>query len=627
MGKRATGHRAKAARSANAALAPRRQGHRDDRNPAGKRPADPESIEALHLAGLINYQQGRNAEALRLIGKALQTRPDSASALANYGMVLGALKRHEEALATFDRVLTKGAGDAVLHYNRGNALKNLGRDDEALASYERALSLDPGLIEAYWNRGNAFGALDRYDDAIASYDVALLLAPQCTGVRVNRANAAMQLDRLDEALRTVEGALAHEPDSVAGLNIRGRILARLHRYEEAVASHDAALKLAPNDAEAISNRGAALAELGRFEDAFASYQEALRIDPDCEAAYLKQGNTCAALNRMREALANYAAVLARSPQHAEARFNESLARLCVGDFRNGWTAYEHRWRHAKFAAQRPNFPRPTWRGETSVAGKTILLCAEQGMGDAIQFVRYAPMVAALGAKVLVGVHRPLAGLLASVPGVSQVIADSATLPDFDLYCMLLSLPFVFGTELATIPSQVPYIRPDPSRIEQWRARVPNNGRLRVGICWAGSTAHVADRRRSIPLDQFATLLSVPGVDFVSLQKDVTASQATVLTNHGVTQLGQDFQDFSDTAAAIALIDLVITVDTSVAHLAGAMGKAVGMLVAFSPDWRWMLDRTDTPWYPTMRLFRQSALGDWRAPLARLHADLMGVARP
>jgi tetratricopeptide (TPR) repeat protein len=625
MGKRATGHRAKAACSAN--VAPRRLEHRDDRNPAGKRLTDPGSVEALHLAGLIEYQQGRNAEALRLIGKALQTRPDSAPALANYGMVLGALKRHEEALATFDRVLAKGAGDAVLHYNRGNALKYLGRDNEALASYERALSLDPGLMEAYWNSGNAFAALNRYEDAIAIYDIALLLAPQCSDVCVKRANAAMQLGRLDEALRAAEAALANAPDSVDALNIHGRILARLHRYEAALASYDAALKLAPNDAEAHSNRGAALFELGRFDLAFASYKEALHIDPDFVSAYLNQGNAYAALNRLPEALANYAAVLAREPQHADANFNESLARLCLGDFRNGWAKYENRWRQAKFAAGRPNFPRPIWRGETAITGKTILLCAEQGMGDAIQFVRYAPLVAALGANVLLGVYRPLAGLMASVPGVSAVIADGATLPDFDLYCMLLSLPFVFGTELATIPSQVPYIRPDPSRIEQWRARVPNNGRLRVGICWAGSTAHVADRRRSIPLDQFTTLLSVPGIDFVSLQKDVGVQQAVVLRNHDVTQLGDDFRDFADTAAVIALLDLVITVDTSVAHLAGAMGKAVGMLVAFSPDWRWMLDRTDTPWYPTMRLFRQSALGDWHGPLARLRAELTGVAQP
>ena len=625
MGKRATVHHAKAARSADAA--PRRQGHRDDRNPAAKRPADPESVEALHLAGLVEYQQGRNAEALRLIGKALQTRPDSASALANYGMVLGALERHEEALASFDRVLANGADDAILHCNRGNALKNLGRDNEALASYERALSLDPGLIEAYWNSGNAFVALNRYDEAIASYDIALLLAPQSTAIRVKRASTAMQLDRLDEALRTAASALAGDPHDIAALNIRGRILARLHRYEEAIESYDAALQAAPEDAETLSNRGAALAELGRFDDAFASYQAALRIDPEFVPAYLKQGNTCVTLNRMSEALANYEAALARDPQHADAQFNEALARLCVGDFRTGWAKYERRWRHPKFAARRVSFPRPIWRGETAIAGKTILLCAEQGMGDAIQFARYAPMVAALGAKVLLGVYRPLVGLLASVPGVSAVIADGETLPDFDLYCMLLSLPLAFRTELATIPSQVPYIRPDQALIEEWRPRVPNNGRLRVGVCWAGSTAHVADRRRSIPLDQFATLLAVPGIDFVSLQKDVDVPQAVVLRNLGVTQLGDDFRDFADTAAVVALLDLVITVDTSVAHLAGAMGKAVGMLVAFSPDWRWMLDRTDTPWYPTMRLFRQSAIGDWRGPLARLRAELMGVARP
>ncbi len=225
----------------------------------------------------------------------------------------------------------------------------------------------------------------------------------------------------------------------------------------------------------------------------------------------------------------------------------------------------------------PKFPRPVWRGDQDLSGKTILLCAEQGMGDAIQFVRYAPLIAARGAKVLVGVHRPLAAVLTCVPGVAQVIADGESLPDFDLYCPLLSLPLAFGTELATIPSTVPYIRPQPDRMARWQGRVPQNGRLRVGVCWAGTSLHPGDRRRSIPIETFAKIMSVGGVDFVSLQKDVSDTQAQILKSTAFFSSARTFADFADTAAVIAMLDLVISVDTSVAHLAGAMGKAIGVL--------------------------------------------------
>jgi len=324
---------------------------------------------------------------------------------------------------------------------------------------------------------------------------------------------------------------------------------------------------------------------------------------------------------LEEALGCYTDVVARDPQHAVANFNEALARLALGDFRGGWPKYEYRWARPEYAPHRPNYPRPLWDGETDLRGKTILLCAEQGMGDSIQFIRYAPMLAALGAKVLFGVHRPLAALMTSVPGLSQIIPDGETLPHFDLYCSLLSLPLLFETELATIPSYGPYIRADAGRIARWRERVPQNGRLRVGICWAGTAAHHNDHRRSIPLESFAPLLSQSGIDFISLQKDVSEPQAAILERHRVARLGQDFGDFADTAAVVAMLDLVIAVDTSVAHLAGAVGKAVALLVPFAPDFRWLLERTDSPWYPTMRLFRQSAIGDWSGPLERLHREL------
>jgi hypothetical protein len=252
--------------------------------------------------------------------------------------------------------------------------------------------------------------------------------------------------------------------------------------------------------------------------------------------------------------------------------------------------------------------------------------AEQGMGDLIQFARYVPLVAARGAKVLLGVHRPLAELMTGLAGVSEVIASGGMVPEFDLYCPMLSLPMAFGTELTTIPADVPYIRPPQRHIAKWRGRLPDSGRLRVGICWAGTKAHMNDRNRSMTLDRFAALFSVANLDFISLQKDLGDVDRAMLRGYGVIDLGQEFQDFADTAAAMAMLDLIVSVDTSVAHLAGAMGKAVAVLIPFAPDFRWQLDRTDSPWYPTMRLFRQSAIGDWDAPLECVRQELSVVAR-
>lgn len=588
--------------------------------------ADPHHFDALHLSGVLKHQQGRSVDALRLVAAALKAKPGSADALVSYGVILEALKRHEEALASFDRALAERAGDAALHYNRGNALKGLGRHMEALASYDQALVLAPDLAVAHHNLGSTYATLERNEEALASYDRVLSLTLQRAGIKIEGGISPAAAEWSDRSPEKVYKALAADPDSADVLNNRGKVLIRLKRHQEAVGSFDMTLALRPGQADAHCYRGAALSEIGRFDEALADFARALRIKPNFVDAHLKRGNALVQINRMDEALRSYTDALAIEPENPDANFNEALTRLCLGDFRRGWQKYEYRWERPQFAKDRPIYPRPMWRGENVLQGKTILLVAEQGLGDAIQFARYAPLVAAQGAKVLLGVRPALKALMATVPGVSQVFGGGETLPDFDLYCPLLSLPLAFGTELATIPSTVPYIRPLDERIAKWRGRVPANGRLRVGICWAGTSDHLNDRNRTIPLERFATILSVSGLDFVSLQKDVSTEQLAILSEHNVVQLGREFEDFADTAAVVAMLDLIIAVDTSVAHLAGAMGKAVALLVPFSPDFRWMLDRTDTPWYPTMRLFRQSAIGDWGSPLERLRQELAAVAR-
>jgi hypothetical protein len=377
---------------------------------------------------------------------------------------------------------------------------------------------------------------------------------------------------------------------------------------------------------AITDRGVALAEMERFDEALTAHERALAIEPHVLGARVNRGNALLKLGRLNEALDNYTAALAIEPDNADANFNAAVTRLCQGDLRQGFKQYEYRWQTKALRSLRPDYPQPMWNGERNLHGKTVLLLHEQGLGDALQFVRYAPLVAALGARVLLAVPSPLKLLMASLPGDPLVLTDGQPVPDFDLYCPLMSLPLAFGTELATVPASIPYLRPYQERLDKWRARLPDNGRLRIGLCWAGSKGHMNDRSRSIPLQHFARLLSVPGLDFISVQKDVSDADAAILRERGVAQLGRDFEDFCDTAAVVAMLDLVITVDTSVAHLAGAMGNAVALLVAFSPDWRWMLNRTDSPWYPTVRLFRQTSIGDWDGALARLRQELADLSR-
>jgi tetratricopeptide (TPR) repeat protein len=408
------------------------------------------------------------------------------------------------------------------------------------------------------------------------------------------------------------------------LKDRAAALTRAKQYEEALAAYQAVLAQAPDDIGTLNECGGINARLSRPHAALAFYERALDHAPKSATLLINKGTALCALTRYHEALASFCAAIIIEPDRAEAHYNAGLVRLRLGDFENGWRDYEWRWRKADWADKRRNFTAPLWLDAEPIEGKTILLHAEQGLGDTIQFVRYVPLVARRGAKVIVECQTELKNLLRDIPGAARLIARGEVLPAFDLHCPLLSLPLVFAG-LSSLSASVPYLRPQAERTAKWRDRLPAKGRLRVGVCWAGGGAHLNDRNRSIPLERFAALLSVSGVDFVNLQKDVSAPDAAILHKHGVIQLGQEFADFADTAAVMAMLDLVISVDTSVAHLAGAMAKATAVLLPFSPDFRWMLDRTDTPWYPTMRLFRQTSIGDWRGPLDRLAGELAAVA--
>ena len=403
---------------------------------------------------------------------------------------------------------------------------------------------------------------------------------------------------------------------------RGNALAQLGRFTEAVAQYDAVVAAQPNLAEAHHNRGNALFSLGRTTDAIAAFDRAVSLRADYFKALVSRAVARQALNLHREAMADLDRAIAIERGSADAHHNAALALLTLGDYRRGFEEYEWRWRRTGMPAPR-NLRKPLWLGEYPLARRTILLNAEQGLGDTIQFVRYAPMLARAGARVIVEAPRELAALLARVEGVAGVVARGDPLPLFDVHCPLGSLPRAFATEPASIPAAVPYLKPNEQRLAAWRARLSDIALPRIALAWSGSASHPNDRNRSIALSLLEPIVSLDRINVVSIQRELRGQDAEVLASlPRVTHVGQDFEDFDDTAAVVSLADLVISVDTSVAHLAGALGRPTWILLPFSADWRWMLEREDSPWYPTARLFRQPAPDDWTSVIASMRDELV-----
>jgi tetratricopeptide (TPR) repeat protein len=548
----------------------------------------PDYFEALHMLALVKLGRGDLAGALRMMSAALQARPKSPEVLLNYGIVLNALGRNEEALATFDQVLSIKKRSIEAYNNRGAVLEKLGRDEEALESIRRALAVKPTHVDALYNQGSVLKKLGRNEEALKSFERALAIKPDYAKAHNNRGTALESLERREEALASYERALAIDPDFVEALNNCGNTLLKLGRRDEAVTCYERALAINPNHAEVLNNRSNVLAELGRHRDALASSSRATAVQPG----------------------------------YVNAQWNEALLRLRLGDFSGGLAKYEWRWKRDENAKKLRNFSQPLWLGQSPVAGRTILLHYEQGLGDTIQFARYATMLAKLGARVILEVQPPLKGLLSQIGDGIEVIGSGEEIPSFDLHCPLMSLPLAFRTELGTIPAGIPYLAVPSDRIDQWNDRMPKRQGLRVGLVWSGNATHKDDHNRSIVLARLASLFDTPNIDFVSLQKELREPDAqTLAADPRIADVGRHFGDFTDTAAAVAQVDLVISVDTSVAHLAGALGKPIWVLLPFCPDWRWLLDRDDSPWYPTARLFRQPRIGDWDSVIAQVRNAL------
>jgi tetratricopeptide (TPR) repeat protein len=602
----------------DAALAHHRAGRLDEAARTCRQilTVDPRDAAALHLLGLIQHQRGRSGEAVELIRAAIARSPRDPAFHHNLGNLLR-VTEPAEALRCYERALALAPNSVDTLYNLGNVCQELGRLDRAIAYFERAMRLKPDAIELHNNLGAALQDRGRIEDAIACYRRALALQPASADTLDNLGGALRLQGRLDDAQDCFARALAlrpNRPESLIGLGLVAR---DRRRPEDAIALYERALAAAPDDLAAHVNIGVALVDLGRPGEAIKHYERVRAIDPDQPEILTNLGIALEHLGRYDEALACYERALALAPDNANAHFNRAHALLITGRFEEGWPEYEWRFAVARYDRK---FARPLWTGEP-LAGKTILIHAEQGFGDTLQFVRYMSAIAAHGGRVVLEVPRPLIRLVRAVEGVSEMVAAGDSLPPFDLHCPLLSLPRIFGTTLATIPAAVPYLTADAERIAVWRERLPKDG-FRIGIAWQGNSQAPMDRLRSIPLSAFAPLAALPSVRLLSLQKDDGLDQLVALApGIRVETLGPDFDAgpdaFHDTAAVMMSLDLVIACDTSIAHLAGALGRPFWLILAANPDWRWLIERTDSPWYPTARLFRQKVPGDWPGVIAEV----------
>jgi tetratricopeptide (TPR) repeat protein len=469
---------------------------------------------------------------------------------------------------------------------QGDVCEAQGAWDEAIMYYRRALELQPGLLEARNKLSIALGRRGRLAEAIAGFRLVLEQQPAFADAHYNLGVALGQLGQLDEAIAAYRRVLALDPDFVAAHYNLGIALNERGSVDEAIDEYRRVLEIKPGHAEARNNLGSALREAGRIDEALATYRQMLEMHPESD----------------------------------KAKFHYSILLLLSGEFERGWPLYEARWKMTSTGERQ--FPQPAWDGEC-VAGRRILIHAEQGLGDSIQFFRYARLLAKRGAEVVAECQRSLLDLFRSAPGVSALVAAGDPLPRFDLHVPMLSLPRLFQTNVESIPAEIPYVFAEPQRRDVWSKRLGGlQSPLKVGLAWTGNPENPALRKRHMALDVLAPLLRLGGVDFISLQVGPGSEQIPQLpAAASIIDHTSHIRDFADTAALLAELDLVISVDTAVAHLAGAMGLPAWTLLPFAPDWRWGLRGDHTPWYPAMRLFRQPAVGDWNSVIQLVAKEL------
>lgn len=609
--------------------------------------------EALRLAGARKTLP----QAAKLIRMALDRAPEDVACLGAATMILTMQKKFAEAEALGRKAMQLAPHCAPVFMNMGNALHQLERKEEALACYQRAVELAPGLAQAQVNLGNCLRELRRDQEAVAAYRSAVEAAPEEVFALYALGNMLLTVNRLAEAEAVLTAVVGRDPDHIPALHDLGCVHLKAGRYaqaevclrqtlrksprwhlgqvnlawvhmecgrmDEALEAAEAGVRLAPKVPETHHMLAVVLLRLDRLEVAEEAAGRALAIDGRHIESLLCLGAIQAGQRRYDEAAAQFRKALAENPDHASTHFNLGLLLLRWGQLAEGFREYHWRWDWTMFTSRKRDYPQPEWSPGTAKMGSAVLLYFEQGMGDSVQMLRYAPLVAAAGHQVILEVQAPLVRLARSL-GIGQVFGEGEKLPPFDSHLPLMDLPLAFGTALETIPAPIPYLFADQAATARWRERLVGTQRLSVGLAWAGRSLHRGDRVRSLPLATLLPLLEIGGVRFVSLQKELRDGDGETMRALAgrLDPWADEFVDLADTAAAIAALDLVISVDTVVAHVAGAMGRPVWLMTQFDPDWRWLLDRDDSPWYRSLRVFRQTSRGNWPEMVGRIAKEIL-----
>ena len=580
--------------------------------------ADPVHADALHLLGVLRHQQGRNAEAVDLVGRAVALRPDDPALQLNLGNALKALGKLDDAIDRFRNALTLAPEFALAHYNLGNAYAAAERHADAVDAFRRSLRLQPGDPSTYNNLGNALHALGRHDEAIEAFSRALALRPDHAGAHNNLGMALAALGRTSDALTHFEAAVAREPRFVAAHFNLGNALDAIGRHAEAVKAFEAALALQAAFPPALLGLGNALSALGLHAQAVPPLERAVGLDPHLALAWLSLGNAHHALRAYDAALRAFDQALRLRPTLASAQLNRALTLLTLGDFARGLPAYESRLDIAAAARSAPSdhraAPLPArWLGEP-IPDATLLIEAEQGFGDTLHFVRFVPRARARAARVVLAVQPELLPLLA--PAAQQwrvgLVSLEAPRPSADRHCPLLSLPFALGTTPDTLPAPDRYLEAPPAYRRRWRGSLGGHAKRKIGLAWSGRIQ--AHENRAMPVAALAPLFALPDIDWIVLQPHLTEADRQALAEYGHIASIHCFdtliRDFADTAAIVERLEAVVSVDTSIAHLAGALGRPLWLMLPFAADWRWFTDPLRSTWYPSARIVRQSTPGTW-----------------
>jgi len=553
--------------------------------------ADQNHADARHLLALVAFQEGRLDEALAGIDLAIEKNAGVAMFHSNRGKILKSMDRNEDAAEAFGAGLRLAPGHPETLSDLAGAMIGTEDYDAALNFSSRAIALSPKLAPAHFNRGLASAAMGALPDAKISFQATLDIDPAFAPARFEMGKICHDEGDLDAAERHYDQAIRNDPTMSEALVNLANVQRASQRLEEAVENYLLALEMIGDVAIVHGNLGVALHELGDIDGALVAYERALEIESG----------------------------------DSEVRRNRAQALLQLGRFEEGWREFEWRWKTRHFAAIRRTWNMPQWDG-TPLDGGTVLIHAEQGFGDCLQFIRFAPLVRKRVARVIVECPAPTAGLVSRVVGVDDVVPAGAPLPEVDAHIPMMSLPGVFGVDLETLPAEVPYLSVADQDRRTWAGRIGPGERLRVGVVWKGSHKHQRNTWRSPGIDALSPLFGVADINFISLQKDDEAADIKAAgLREDVLRLGHEFRDFSETAAVVDNLDLIITPDTAVAHLAGGMGKPVWVMLPHVSEWRWLMDRDDSPWYPTMKLFRQDRRGDWSAPVAQMALELRDLA--